>query len=369
MKKIAIMFFGQLRLNHGDADNYNSLISSIKNDLGDNTQIDIYIHCWYSPLVTKYEVSSWSWCVETGEIDQNIIQYMLDIYKPLKCLIEKPKTFDKTSFNESTTFLQIMCMTPEAFISNVISHMYSVQEVSKLVDQDQQYDYYILTRFDYKYKGTREGTKLCDMSNDELWQHTDFINIFKNKNLLHEHKILLSYIKNNVLCSVNAEKIRDFLHDANKIQCKENLNGLITRKHDRPLYVTNMLNDYKYTKIVNGSLACEIEEGDIIKITKHESRQIKDYQWIGKILSLGQNTVNFSIMFTDIIPIPTPFNMFGSKTHDPDFHHQDWLREVKETGKWYDIKLEVNLTHPLFIYLFCDNYLGEFTCYLKIENP
>lgn len=128
--KIAICFYGQPRL-------YKQGYKIIKEfiDYNNEYNFDIFFHTWYDEnLVGQYyQCAPWR-NIPQNEllIEKNIIDNLIELYKPKKYLYESPKIFDiyniKSSkmYNESSNEIKINA-------NNTLSNIYSKYIVSKIL--------------------------------------------------------------------------------------------------------------------------------------------------------------------------------------------------------------------------------------------
>lgn len=207
--KIAVLFFGQLRIAPGNNLNYDSLIKFIKAKNPTVDTIDIYSHCWFDSDAKNYDISPWV-PHSSSNVFSDIPNFILHKYKPIKILFEKPKTFcnilsDKYQSNGCTRWTDMQ-------LSNMISQLYSVQSVCNLVPDN--YDFYILTRYDLEYL---DFPDLSTIKNTENTRESDLLEIFGSNNLLAYRNLIdnLKYINKR---EIDAEYLRHHSLEKNEIK-------------------------------------------------------------------------------------------------------------------------------------------------------
>jgi len=206
--KIALVFYGQPRISN--IESYNS----IKKNLIDNYDCDVYIHTWWSKEdyinQKEYIKSPWSQATDL-KVKENIDEILQNMYNPkvLKC--EKIKDFMEVSDN--------LKMVPNAY--NNISQMYTINEASKLIENYEQYNFIIKLRLDivlYKIPKLEEldknKTYVIDthvgreVFNDNIWilsiKHFDLFNMYDKKDKYYEEINTLNI--EEILC-YHAKKI------------------------------------------------------------------------------------------------------------------------------------------------------------------
>ena len=133
--KIALVFYGQPRISN--IESYNS----IKFQLIDRYNCDVYIHTWWSKEdfnnKIRYSKSPWSQ-TEDLDVKDRVDEILNKIYNPkvLKC--EGIRTF--TEVDDKLKY--------EMNWYNSISQMYTINEASKLVKDYEKYDFIIKLRLD-----------------------------------------------------------------------------------------------------------------------------------------------------------------------------------------------------------------------------
>ena len=145
--KVALVFFGQPRFIH----NQNPYKSN-KEFILDRYETDVYCHAWFSEKDSEYDYSCWSTLKECP-IEKDSIDVINDLYKPKKLKVEEPRKF---SFSEETLseldriskkINKSHIFTKDTY-SNVLSQAYSIESALNLIDDPDQYDFIILSRYD-----------------------------------------------------------------------------------------------------------------------------------------------------------------------------------------------------------------------------
>jgi len=351
--KVAVLYFGQLRLRNGFTMNFDSLKKAISSAgaFGESgSPFNVYAHCWYSPKCHQYDVSMWSKDCETGKVDHGIVDFVLNHYRPEKILIEEPKIFDRKSLHPETP-LHGPCFNQywgDKEVSNMISQMYSIQQVCRLVED--KYDIYVLSRFDVCVESIPD---LKTLNRDAVAQSTDHIQIFfKEGRTLSIYRNLLEHVKTRVHPYLNAEILRSLPLADNGVPVTDCIRANIVRHTVMgPIFLDQLSKLYTPIIYVNSSgFAVRKIADDHFSLIKH-NRSPTTHHWIGDHLPLGRQTVRFDIKFLDRIPDPTKI---GLKTHNPDVLHNGWMERVKETDTWYPIEMELEIEHPLVLYVTLD---------------
>jgi GR25 family glycosyltransferase involved in LPS biosynthesis len=250
-KKIAICLFGQPR-------DYVIGHKNIK-DLIENQQqydCDIFFHCWNIENHSVYKSAEWREIPKKSLIieDMDVVnQQLLDLYKPVKYKFENSiDKFNENIYNDTIAYNNITNDKILQNINNILSQMYSRNEVRKLFEQhvsekNIEYDYVIMTRFDVMKKinlklELLEGNKvyidnmhyprkiitdtfiICPQHIFILW-----FNLFDNlKNILNNEEINKKMKQNNEKLIVNAEELimANFIYyfDINLVNYLPNIN-------------------------------------------------------------------------------------------------------------------------------------------------
>lgn len=165
--KIAICLYGQPRLYK---QGYN-IIREFINYNGEYN-FDIFFHTWYDEKMIGqyYQCSPWR-NIPQNEllIENNLIDNMIELYKPKKYLFESPKIFDMTDIK----FTKIYNQSSEQLktnANNTLSCIYSKYQISKILEEyvnqtNIRYDYVISIRFDFLNK---LNFKIEEMQNNKI---------------------------------------------------------------------------------------------------------------------------------------------------------------------------------------------------------
>jgi hypothetical protein len=250
-KKIAICLFGQPR-------DYVIGHKNIK-DLIENQQqydCDVFFHCWNIENHSVYKSAEWREIPKKSLLieDMDVVnQQLLDLYKPVKYKFENSiDKFNENIYNDTIAYNNITNDKILQNINNILSQMYSRNEVRKLFEQhvsekNIEYDYVIITRFDVMKKinlklELLEGNKvyidnmhyprkiitdtfiICPQHIFILW-----FNLFDNlKNILNNEEINKKMKQNNEKLIVNAEELimANFIYyfDINLVNYLPNIN-------------------------------------------------------------------------------------------------------------------------------------------------
>jgi hypothetical protein len=194
--KVAVLFYGQPRF-----CNVLELVKNIQETIINNGHdVDVYSHCWFEPS-GSYTASTWTNMTSTTKmVPDNAIEVIRKEYKPVRMLIDKPQTFTidpeiLAFINDPAKHWNHVGVPWNQNISNVLSQLKSVQNVSRLVDDS--YDWYILARYDAIIKNFPD-LNTCDPSlfylNNVHHKMPDMIQLFSKKyltwaqNVFDDHK-------------------------------------------------------------------------------------------------------------------------------------------------------------------------------------
>ena len=250
-KKIAICLFGQPRDYVIGHKNIKDLIEH-----QEQYDCDIFFHCWNIENHTVYTSAEWREIPKKSLLieDMDVVnQQLLELYKPVKYKFENSiDKFNENIYNDTIAYKNITNDKILQNINNILSQMYSRNEVRKLFEQhisetNIEYDYVIMTRFDVMKKinlklELLEGNKvyidnmhyprkiitdtfiICPQHIFILW-----FNLFDNlKNILNNEEINKKMKQNNEKLIVNAEELimANFIYyfDINLVNYLPNIN-------------------------------------------------------------------------------------------------------------------------------------------------
>ena len=133
--KIALLLSGQIR-------NAKESFSSIKSNILDAYETDVYINTW---LPENQTASTWGYVVENDcSIDELISQY-----KPKKILVED---FDKKRESIDPFFSGISSEFPETRVPVIFYMHYKNKGAFNLIDNPEEYDFIIKSRMDLVFE-------------------------------------------------------------------------------------------------------------------------------------------------------------------------------------------------------------------------
>lgn len=143
--KVALLLYGQPR----SIDNL-KVYNSHKLHILDKYDTDVFCHTWYKPD-TILPVSSWS-KLNNVVCPNNSIDIIKEYYKPKVLHYEEPKYFYNSKISNSKE-ITVFNYANDSNISNIISQLYSIDNVSKLFIQYSNttgtvYDFVIVARYD-----------------------------------------------------------------------------------------------------------------------------------------------------------------------------------------------------------------------------
>ena len=141
--KIALLLFGQPR----NIENPNSF-KSHQEWIYDEYDVDTFCHVWWEKGVEGYDVSDW--VNEECKAPENPIGVIEERYKPKKIKVESPRTFKLSDDLYKRTRDKFGYGHPwsEKTLSNVSSHLYSIETAARLIDNPNDYDFIIQSRYD-----------------------------------------------------------------------------------------------------------------------------------------------------------------------------------------------------------------------------
>lgn len=142
--KVAYCLYGQPRLAQRGHDNIAAFLRH------QNVSVDFYIHVWHDPEKTHFDSSPFRAISATElQIDKDTIQFLLEAYRPVSCLIERPRTLSVPGIQKSIMFQNSDDIT-RTNLNNALSQMYSKQRVRDLLSpKAHEYDLVIASRFDF----------------------------------------------------------------------------------------------------------------------------------------------------------------------------------------------------------------------------
>lgn len=139
MFRTAICISGQPRFLHKGFEHIK------KNIIESNENCDVFIHTWHDKTLVGQSYDGAFWNIgRTDTVKNNIDQEIINLYKPKRILIEKPKTFDYSVYTERHG---------EASPNITLSMLYSIKTANQLKIEFEKennftYDAVIRTRFD-----------------------------------------------------------------------------------------------------------------------------------------------------------------------------------------------------------------------------
>ena len=149
--KIAVCLYGQPRLYEQGYANIKKFVN-----LNNKHSFDFFFHTWYDEKMVGqyYTPSLWSNASKSAlEIKKNTMNDLLSLFKPKKYIFESPIIFDISEY-KNTYMYSIDTNVNNKNINNVVSSIYSKQQVAKILEnhvneQNINYDFIISIRFDF----------------------------------------------------------------------------------------------------------------------------------------------------------------------------------------------------------------------------
>lgn len=143
--RVAYCLYGQPR-------DYKAGFSNLKACINANPSatFDVYFHTWRIPSDEIYETSPWS--IDANKRlkqDVNIENILVDLYCPVKYIIEDKIVFDTREFEYTIAYKNTTNPVKRNNMHNVLSQLHSRMQVCKLfTGENKPYDYIVTTRFD-----------------------------------------------------------------------------------------------------------------------------------------------------------------------------------------------------------------------------
>lgn len=144
--KNAILFFGQPRYVK------NQQVQKCYLDLIKKYDCDVFCHTWFSEKEQEYSCSTWSNIIDC-KVEKDSVEVIKNVYKPKILLEEASRSFSFCGDLEkfiNNKFTNKSSHFNEKNYNNIISQLYSIEQVSKIFCSSdiEKYKFIILTRFD-----------------------------------------------------------------------------------------------------------------------------------------------------------------------------------------------------------------------------
>lgn len=151
--RVALLFYGQPRFTSNPLP-----LESHREHILDKYDTDVYVHTWWSQTDSEYDCSSWA-TIKDCPVEPDALGKILDYYEPKVINCNSPRKFEFTPESQKYVDRVIagaIARNPSserhwsnANFSNIISQMFSIEEVTKLcLESDQKYDFIIMSRLD-----------------------------------------------------------------------------------------------------------------------------------------------------------------------------------------------------------------------------
>ncbi|NVM34351.1 MAG: hypothetical protein HWN81_02070 [Candidatus Lokiarchaeota archaeon] len=145
--KVALVFFGQPRFIHNP-----NPYESNKNFILDKYETDVYCHAWFSEKDSEYDFSCWSTLKECP-VEKDSIEHIKKLYNPKKIQVDEPRKFEFSEdtfeiLNEISKNIGKSHIFTKDTYSNVLSQSCSIERALRLIENKEQYDFIILSRYD-----------------------------------------------------------------------------------------------------------------------------------------------------------------------------------------------------------------------------
>ena len=137
--KFAICFFGQPRFLN------NVCVQRCYKDIIAKYNADVYVHNWVSGKNQKMDVSDFAKCHQISE-NEDAAEQIISIYKPKKYRFDAP--FRGELSDHARNIAKTLGVYNENNERNLLSHLKSYSEAIRLIDDPEEYDFVLMTRFD-----------------------------------------------------------------------------------------------------------------------------------------------------------------------------------------------------------------------------
>ena len=144
---VALCLYGQPRQAH---KGYLTFRDWMKNN--PTVTFDVYFHAWMDPEQQRYAASPWRHIPDEDlVVNPQIIPSLVEAYRPVSYLVEKPKaSFPLPENLETSPFWSASSEAVQSNLHNTLSQLYSRQAVRDLVWRtNRQYDLIVISRFDF----------------------------------------------------------------------------------------------------------------------------------------------------------------------------------------------------------------------------
>ena len=144
--KVALCLFGQPRF----LDNPYPFKSHKKHIL-DKYDVDCFSHLWWEDGIKKFDTNPWAFRSENCDVNFNDpVDIINNQYVPIRMVVEAPRTFrlSQETLNLTQSKFSSEDLWSERVLSNNSSHLYSIENSLKLIEEPNKYDFIILSRYD-----------------------------------------------------------------------------------------------------------------------------------------------------------------------------------------------------------------------------
>ncbi len=350
--RVAILIFGQPRFRLSYNYNLNKLNHLKTSHPG--LKFTTFIHTW-SCGKDRYPFSPWAH--EAIYPQSNFAIHLEEAYKPEILMIEKQKFFNPKEYLHPQTCRKCPNQDytwTDCEISNMISQLSSISKVCSLPDD--QYDMYILTRFDCDIP---EDLDLLSLDRTKIYHHQDFLEIFDHAVLERYSKLMTTLRTIPCKDGIDSETLRWYSLDR-KFAYIPNC-ALIRSLNYSPIFI----DEIKFSpqvSFVNSENAYIRKTNDDTFICKFPPKnKTSSYQWVG-LNRCKDSRLSFRIKFSN--PISFINEHIGTKIRDKI--DNSWLKNINHINEWYEVCLEVPKDETCLI--FCaDEYLNEKEIHFELQ--
>ena len=153
--KVAFLLYGQPRDYSIGFAHINNFVKKQK-----GVHFDFFFHCWTIEKGQTYPHSPWRTINKNSRnYSENVVEHLNQLYNPCAMSHEQQITdFPKSLYDDTIAYKEYTVNNPALLknINNTLSQMYSRNKVRNLLynhmkEHNSNYDFVIMTRFDYKY--------------------------------------------------------------------------------------------------------------------------------------------------------------------------------------------------------------------------
>ena len=144
--KVALCLFGQPRF-LGNPHPFRSH----KKYILDKYYTDCYCHLWWKAGLKEFDANPWAFKTQTcSTTPVEPLPLIRSQYNPIKIVVEEPRDFKLTdsTFNLTRKIFSKDFRWSEKVLSNICSHLCTIESAVRLIDKNINYDFIIVSRYD-----------------------------------------------------------------------------------------------------------------------------------------------------------------------------------------------------------------------------